>query len=165
MDEKLWRVFENVNKWLEYSEQKNAIILTFIGLQLTIGSIFIKNSDVWFKVSAIILGICFLLTLLSFFPKTAIPNWIYNRAKSSRKPSENDNLIFYGDIIKYSQQEYIEKLEKYFSGEIKGHKDLEDICTQITVNSQIAFTKYRVFKTITWLMVIGQMLFLASFWL
>ena len=26
-EEKLWRVFENINKWLEFAERKNAAIL------------------------------------------------------------------------------------------------------------------------------------------
>ena len=84
--------------------------------------------------------------------------------ESSDKPSENDNLLFYGDITKYSQKEYIENMEKYFGEKIGGNKRLEDLCGQIIVNSQITSTKFNIFKVTAWLMIIGQILFLISFW-
>lgn len=164
VEDKLWRVLENVNNWLGYAERKNVLILTFIGIQLTLCKLFVEDVDVWLIACSIFLGLCFLLTLISFFPQTVIPWWLYFWARSSDKPNENDNLLFYGDITKYSQKEYIEKMEKYFGEDIHGHKNLEDLCGQIVVNSQIASKKFNIFKATTWFMITGQMLLLISFW-
>jgi len=162
MEQKLWHILENVNRWLEYAERKNAILLSFIGAQLTIGKIFIESPSRWILAASVLLGICFVLTLLSFFPKTIIPEFVRYFAKSA--PRETDNLLFYGDISNYSVNLYTKKLEKYFGEDIRTNRYLEDICTQIVVNSQIANNKYRMFKASTWFMIFGQFCFLLSFW-
>ena len=166
MEEKLWRLFENINYWLEYAERKNTIILTLIGIQITLGKIFIKSLtiDFWLIASFLFLALCFILALISFFPKTAIAQYIYFWPISSNHQKETDNLLFYGHITKYSVKEYIEKMEKYFNGKIRGHKNLEDLCNQIVVNSHITSTKFNIFKVNTWFMIIGQILLLISFW-
>ena len=164
MEDKLWRVFENVNNWLEYAEKKNTIILSFIGLQLTFVKVFIDKINTLQIISILFLGLCFFITLVSFFPKTAIPWWVYSWAQLKEQINANDNLLFYGHITKYSVNDYIESMEKYFEGEIHGHKYLEDLCNQIVINSRIASTKYNMFKVTAWLMIIGQILLLISFW-
>ena len=164
MEERLWRILDNVNRWLEYAERKNAILLTFIGLQLTFFKIFIGSPNFWLIIALILLGICFFIILFSFFPKTSIPYWIYSWSNPISSPRVTDNLIFYGDISKYSLQDYIEKLEKYFDEQISTHNHLNDICSQILINSQLAKRKYNMFKAATWFMIAGQLFFLFSFW-
>jgi len=87
MEDKLWRILENVNKWLDYAERKNTILLSFIGIQLTVWKTFIKVPNGWLIAAYVFLGICFLVTLISFFPQTFIPEWIYIVVKdiSTRK--------------------------------------------------------------------------------
>ncbi|MFX0198810.1 MAG: Pycsar system effector family protein [Candidatus Hodarchaeota archaeon] len=165
MEDKLWKVFLNVNKWLEYAEKKNTLILSFIGIQLTFVRLFIDKINVLQLIAMSFLGLCFLITLISFFPKTVIPWWVYTWAQSKKEPNVNDNLLFYGHITKYSVKSYIENLEKYFGETISGHKYLEDLCNQIVVNSQITTTKYNMFKATTWLMIVGQVLLFLSFWM
>ncbi len=164
MEQRLWNILENVNRWLEYAERKNAILLAFIGVQLTVGNIFIKSPNKWLLAACIFLGICFMITLFSFFPRTVIPEWIQYWVNSSSLSKETDNLLFYADISKYSVAKYVEKLEKYFGEDIRTHHYLEDICAQIVINSQIAKTKYNMFKAATWFMIGGQVCFLVSFW-
>lgn len=164
LEDRLWRIFENVNGWLRYLEQKNTILLTVLGIQITLGTIFKKQLDYWLIASSISLGLCFLLVLLSFFPKDKISQWIYFLAELSEPPDPSDNLLFFGHIPKYSLHEYINKMENYLSGTIHGRKHLEDLCAQISINSNIARSKAKFFKASTWLMIIGQLLLIISFW-
>ena len=45
MEDKLWRIFNNVNHWLDHGERKSSILLTFIGIQLTIGILPIEGPN------------------------------------------------------------------------------------------------------------------------
>ncbi len=163
MDDKLWRIFENVNSWLKYAENKNAYILAFIGAQLTLLSLLKFQITEWIMVSFIFLGLCFLVCILSFYPKTIISRWLYDLASSNKAPHDDDNLLFYGDITKYSVNQYIEVMQKYLDCKIKGNKYLQDICGQIVVNSNIANAKFNMYKMSFWLMILGQLFFLISF--
>jgi len=166
MEDRLWRIFENINSWLHYAERKNALILTFIGVQITLIKIFIDTLDGWLIIASLVfLGLCFLLAVFSFFPRTRISKWCFDFMVSpSDDAGENDNLLFYGHIAKYTVREYIAKMERYLNGAIHGSRNLEDLCSQIVVNSQIASAKFNFFKVTVWLMMIGQILFLLSFW-
>ena len=163
VEETLWRVFENINRWLQYAERKNAVVLTFIGIQLTLIKVLVKDIDGWlFILSLVVLGLCFVTTLISFFPQTIIPWWFYFYSKSSDETSEEDNLLFYGHIKKYSQSAYVDTMEKYLGGVIRGHRTLEDLCGQIVRNSEIASKKFRIFKVTAVLLIAGQILLLIS---
>jgi hypothetical protein len=165
MEDRLWRIFENVNNWLKYAEQKNTLLLTFIGIQITLVKLFMKVLDGWLMVSLIFLGLCFIVCLLTFFPRTRISNWWFDfMIRGVDDQAESDNLIFFGHIVKYTTEEYIAKMQKYLNGEIHGHRNLENLCSQIVVNSEIASAKLNFFKVSVWLMVLGQFLFLLSFW-
>jgi hypothetical protein len=165
MEERLWRIFENVNNWLKYAEQKNTLLLTFIGIQITLIRLFTKALDRWLIASLIFLGFCFIVCLLSFFPRTRISSWLFEfMIRRGGDQAESDNLIFFGHIVKYTTDQYIAKMQKYLNGEIQGHRNLENLCSQIVVNSEIASAKFNFFKVSGWLMVIGQFLFLLSFW-
>ena len=164
MEDRLWRIFENVNNWLEYAERKNAIVLLFIGTQLTLGKLFIERLDGWLLACAIALGICFLLTLASFFPKTALTWSVYFWAESTEAQSPTDNLLYFADVSKYSKAEYIGALEVYLKEDFSEQKYLEDLCGQIVANSKITMAKFNIFKATTWFVIIGQILLLVSFW-
>ena len=163
MENELWRIFENVNNWLEFAEKKNTLLLSFIGLQLTFVRLFVNQLNMLQVTSVLLLGLCFFISLISFFPKTRISRWVYSVAQSKGEPHENDNLLFYRHIANYSTDDYISNLEKYFDREINGYRYLEDLCDQIVVNSQITSMKYTMFKVCTGFMIIGQVLLIASF--
>jgi len=164
MENQLWKIFENINKWLEYSERKNALILTFIGIQLTLVRLFLNELKGLFFLSFIILALCLILAIISFFPKTSIPKIAYGWGMPKKPINENDNLIFYGDIVKYSTEQYVNRIETYFGEEISNNKYLVDICNQIVVQSKITLIKFNIFKITTWLMGVGQLLFFVSLW-
>lgn len=164
MDQQLWKIFENINRWLEYSERKNGLMLTFIGAQLVFVKLLTGQTDAvshWLVACASLLGLAFLLILISLYPKTSIPKWLYFLSEDSEKPTDADNLLFYGDIAKHSQAEYIKRLERDFHLTISGNKYCEDLCAQILVNSQVTKGKFKIFKQTAWLMFFGQILFLV----
>lgn len=163
MEDKLWRIFENINSWLKYAENKNAYILAFIGTQLTLLNAFKIQITGWKIVSFIFLGLCFLVCILSFYPKTVISSWLYHISGSNQGPNNSDNLLFYGDIAKYFVNQYIDVMQKYLNCEIKGNKYLEDICGQIVVNANITNAKFNMYKMSFWLRILGQLFFLISF--
>lgn len=162
MENNLWRIFDNVNSWLKYAENKNAYVLAFIGAQVTLIK-FLDFQTNWRLISSFVfLGLCFLMCIISFFPKTIISSWVYNLPKSHQKPSEKDNLLFYGHIVKYSIDQYVDKMSKYLKHDIRGDKYFEDLCAQIVINAGIASAKFDMFKKCFWLMLLGQLFFLLS---
>ena len=164
MEEKLWQIFENVNHWLDHAERKNALLLTFIGIQLTVGKVFISTPGDLLIAASVVLGICFLITLVSFFPHTAFPGWecIWKGMKSC--PREDDNLLFYGDISKYSVDTYSRRMGEYLNIETESDRYLKDLCAQIVINSKITARKNIMFRVATYFMISGQVLILISFW-
>lgn len=160
---RLWSIFENINSWLKYAEGKNAYILAFIGAEITLLNFLNVQYDFWLGASFVFLGLCFFICLISFFPKTAIPGWLYYFVKSKQLPSDFDNLLFYGDIAKYSIKGYIKKLSEWFNYKIEDDKYLENLCGQILINAGIASEKFKIFKTSFWSLLIGQVFVIISF--
>ncbi len=164
MEDKILNIFTNVNKWLEYAERKNVILLSLISVELTLSKYFIPESgpNAIQTISIVFLGICVVITLFSFFPKTVIPWWFTFWADSKDSPKDNDNLLFYGHIVKYSSKDYIKKIEETYGLKIASDNYLKDLCSQIVINSQITNNKYNMFKVSFWFMLIGQILFIIS---
>jgi len=164
METKLWQIFNNVNRWLEYAEKKNAIVMTFIGIQLTIGKFFVKKPDTLLIIGIGFLALGFFIIMFSFIPKFTPPKWLkFMGITAKKKNPMKDNLLFYGDIVKYSVTEYCNAMEIYLDGKVKGNKLFEDLCEQIVTNSCIAYAKYKFFKIATWFLFVGQMFFITSF--
>lgn len=162
MEQELWKIFDNVNKWLQYAEKKNTFIITFVGAQIAIIEFFKCPLDSWLKISFIFLGLCLFICFCSFFPKTSITSWLYYFSRASELPKDTDNLLFYGDIANYTVDKYIERMEKYLGITIKGNKYFEDLCNQIIINSSIAKTKFNFFKISFWFMLLGEASFVMS---
>ena len=159
MQPDLWKIFENVNRWLEYGERKNAYVLTFVGAELALVKLFELSLQYWQTVTSLgILGLSLLLTILSFLPKTSIPDAIYFLATSWLKPHKADNLLFFEHISRYSVSDYMSALQERYSITlpINGNRYLEDLCNQIVVNAGIATSKFRAFRVVTGLTFIAQ---------
>jgi hypothetical protein len=162
MESTLWYIFNNVNRWLEHAEKKNMVLLTVMALQLTLMKTLVATTSIWLILAYVSLGLCFLINLISFLPVTEIPKWLYSWSDAISPPAENDNLLFFMHISKYSLPDYIASLQKLLGSEIT-NKYYENICSQIVINSIIAASKYRMFKVSFWFMIAGQILFLFSF--
>jgi len=162
VDTALWKIFDTVDMALKYAESKNTYILTFIGTQMTVVKFLNLHLDFALKTSLIFLGITVSLCICSFFPKSEVTAWLYYLANMHHKPSERDNLLFFGDIVKYTHNGYIDKMEKMMSTEIRGNKYLEQLCLQIVENAEIANEKFNIFRASFGLMLVGEIFFIMS---
>lgn len=141
MEDKLKDIFSNINDWLKFAETKTATLLAGNGVIIFGLFRIFKDSDsihnIFISITIILLSLSIFINLLSFIPSLKIPFIIYTKDKS-----ENDNLLYFGDIVKYSTNEYLTKInngtrefttfEKYYS-------------EQIIINSIISLKKFRLF--------------------
>jgi hypothetical protein len=169
MDEvstKLLAIFQNVNEWLKFAEAKNGVLLAFSGAAITATITLlataqnIANSlNFGLLLTTILLCICALICSLSFLPKTNLDDllWLRNRRnkKSNSQDPIEDNFWYFGHLQKYKPDELLEVLNKpYFNSKLdiakladkKEYKEYKDIAAQITINAEIAFLKFEVFK-------------------
>jgi hypothetical protein len=169
MDEvstKLLAIFQNVNEWLKFAEAKNGVLLAFSGAAITATITLlataqnIPNSlNFGLLLTTILLCICALICSLSFLPKTNLDDLLWlrdrrNKKSNSQNPIE-DNFWYFGHLQKYKPDELLEGLNKpYFNSKLdiakladkKEYKEYKDIAAQITINAEIAFLKFEVFK-------------------
>lgn len=161
MYEMLEKILEDTTNWLSFAEAKNAALIAFNGVW---GAICIdkflecKSKDIAF-IYAFLCILCIvsvIISLISFIPKMFTSDRFEEYLKSKLKQqSIDDNMLFYGDIFKYSPKEYFEsfqknilklgenKIEKYESDKMMFEKQL---ALQIVTLSTIAYKKYYLFK-------------------
>lgn len=169
MDEvstKLLAIFQNVNEWLKFAEAKNGVLLAFSGAAITATITLlataqnIPNSlNFGLLLTTILLCICALICSLSFLPKTNLDDLLWlrdrrNKKSNSQNPIE-DNFWYFGHLQKYKPDELLAVLNQpYFNSKLdiakladkKEYKEYKDIAAQITINAEIAFLKFEVFK-------------------
>lgn len=164
MEEALRNIFANVNDYLKFAEAKNGLILTLNGgLIFGILSIF-KNQiqvfnrntpvgDLMFRLylweMLILSFVSLVVALISLLPQLkTLKSKKPNRPKTVPKQY---NLVYFGDIIKYTDAyEYLKDL----SPEKKEFKNIEvAYANEIIYNSRIAYTKYKLFNFALFLMI------------
>jgi hypothetical protein len=158
MDKQLQEIFKNVNEWLKFSEAKNIFLLTFntatfyFFLKYIYDTILSKNFTISYisillLISSLLILINIIILLLSFLPVTKIEKEIF---KNKERIQLKDNLIFYGDIIKYNSTEYLNKIYDSHKQEkpLIYPKNENDLSEQIITNSKIAMRKYILFTTV-----------------
>jgi len=154
MQEQLKTIFANVNEWLKFAEAKNTVILAadaaaaFGAVTILLGKD--NNLALWLYIYLHSFVSCVALSataaLLSIVPKTKM--FFSGRYGEKRA---TDNLLFYGDIAKYSPEEYLSILcSKHGQPKTTTGLDL-DFAQQIVINSRITVTKYGWFEVGMWL--------------
>lgn len=164
----LENIFNNINKWLEFSERKNAYIFSLFSLMIIFTPFISKLTSLCLllKISVCIFYFFYMIivtfTFLSLFPKTKISENIVENGQN-KKTMKKDNLLFFGDISKYSVEEYKNALvEKYkISEKPSSYKD--DLITQIIINANIISTKLAFFKASVILACIAIIQFATCF--
>jgi hypothetical protein len=147
----LFALFNNINRWLEFAEKKNTYIFSFFSLMIIFTPFIGKLTEIncLIKISISIFYFLYVLTVgftsFSFFPITSISKKIIENGKD-KKIRNNDNLIFWGDIYKYSSQEYISALKNKFGIDLKESELLKSLIEQIIINSNITRNKMEYFK-------------------
>lgn len=157
LNELLDKVFSNVNSWLNFAEAKNAANIALV--VACIAAIFSLNSmNTLLYIVCILLSFSGICSIISFFPKLG--------DKIVKKTiDENDNLLFFEAIKKYSGHGYLKQISKLYLNINK--KDFSkyqlDLANEIVYNSNIASHKYILFKGAAYLDVVVFMLFVVCF--
>lgn len=153
MDEKLEKIFSNINDWLRFAEAKSATLIA--GNGALIFAIFrLRHSAevpeflvLHFNVSIFFCLMSMVVCLISITPSLGMP-W----ESKPRGCDKSDNLLFFEDISKYTPASYLNKIGKNInleSSDFTGYQ--KDLASQIIVNSVIARKKYNFFKIAVWL--------------
>lgn len=167
--EKLLTILQRVDEWLKYAEAKNGILLAFSGAGITALVTYISASDnlpkslFWgLLISMILLSLCSLICSLSFLPRTNLEKIVYLRGNPSRNlrqsQKDTDNFYYFGHLLKYKDLELLEKLNKlYFDNKIQSDFEKEhlDIASQIVINSEITWLKFKLFFFSLWILIIS----------
>ena len=143
--ELLKEIFDNVNYWLAFAEAKNAGLLAFNIAALAI--VFSREEiSVFGYIFVIIIMLSTLCAFLALWSRFDII-W-----KNKDTPNEEDNLLFYRDIAKYSEQEFILSIYKKYLGMNIDNNDgiriyIKHMASEICINAKIACKKYNAFNT------------------
>ncbi len=162
MEMALWKVFDSIDLLVRYAETKNINILTFLGLQLTAVKFININFNIWLEISSVFLVLSVLLCVASFMPKSKLTGWLYKINHRPERPAPEDNILYFGDIAKYTPTEYVEVMEKNLNCTLKGNGYHENLCRQIVANARIVDGKFRLFKLSFSVMLMGEMFFAVS---
>jgi hypothetical protein len=166
MEDRLRFIFNNVNEWLKFAEQKNAAIIVFntaivLGILGSLKDIKPDNHLVKFFLVVILVTnlASVLFALLSFVPI------LKRRDSHGAGISGNDNLIFYMDIAKYCVDDYYNAITTRYnlqSNEIdvNYHRHL---ISQITNNSKIAKRKYFYFRWAGRITMLGFVILIITY--
>ncbi len=147
MTERLNIIFLNVNEWLKFAELKHAVIIAFNGAAIFgIFQIFINSEtnypillNIYLYNTILFLALSILISLISFFPQTKL-KWLW----TSQEISDENNLLFYGDIKKYDEESYLKALYKSVGKETSSFLDIElYYANQIIQNSKIVSRKFK----------------------
>lgn len=159
MTEKLMIIFQLVNDWLKFAEAKNAILLAFLGAEITAIITYIsaassapRSLQISLLVSMSFSFVGVTICATSFLPKTDIDKILWLRGKPSRKNirllKDTDSFYFFGDLEKYKNSELLAAINRlYFNSNtnIADKKEDLDIANQIVINAEITSRKFRLF--------------------
>lgn len=143
--ELLKEIFDNVNYWLAFAEAKNAGLLAFNIATLALLFSMEKINTVGYILSVIILISTFFVFLALWSRFAAI--W-----ENKDEPEEKDNLLYYRDIAKYSEEKFLLKFhENYFNESLTNIDSVDpyirNIASEIRTNAKITSRKFDLFNT------------------
>lgn len=153
MDEKLKDIFSNINDWLKYAEAKSATLIAGNGA-LIWGLVRVSKSfelsylfNICLLISVLLCVASLVVCLLSIIPSLNMPWEVKPKGKA-----DDDNLLYFSDIAKYTPVAFLNALETKLGlqhSEYTGYQ--KDISSQIIVNAVIANAKYKNFQIAIWL--------------
>ena len=161
-------IFSNVNRWLDHAEKKNAVVFSTFSLISFLSGVVTSQSSIstWIKIGSVITIVIYLIplffTLRLVFPMTRFSKLVLEKGKD-KKLKKDDNLLFFGDIIKYSADEYLQTISKKYSLKLKKGGIHNDLIRQIITNSHITNRKYQCFKISLVLLFIAVLQFAILF--
>lgn len=158
-----------VNDWLKFAEAKNGLLLAFSGAGVTAILTYVSAASSIPKpltfallLSITLLCCCSLLCSLSFLPRTNLEHIVWLRGKPARSSrflkQDSDNFYYFGHLVKYHASELLDALNRlYLDNKVSlpYKKEYLDLASQITINSEIAFLKFKLFFISLWILIIA----------
>lgn len=168
--EDLYKKLELVNSWISNIDNKISFILGFVGIFIGFiiskgtPNVFIDISNMAIKdiitlnfgqVFSILIIITMYFTSISclILLIMALQGKVNSKVYKEHK-LETNSLLFFGNIAKMNYGEYKEKCQKQGNG-----KFLNDINSQIYINSKICDYKFKLYNYSIKLLIISFMLF------
>jgi hypothetical protein len=153
-EEQLYKIFNNVNDWLKFSEAKNAMLIAFnsasiYGITQAFAIDFIKSRDylkAYLIVVIILLVFSTILSLVSFAPKLKIIKGGFYAS------GDTPNVFFFEYLKNKTNIEIIQEVTGIID-ETTFTKIEKDISEQIVQNSIIASRKYSHFTIAVWITI------------
>ena len=172
-EEKLYKIFNNVNDWLKFAEAKNFGLLT-LNAAIAFGLTQVTFSDdsivqiVAFYVFLPFSILSFILCLISLFPIVAkiesrnrdgkirkSMKIINNISNLIDKDKPFENIHFYGYLKELTETEFESQFLKKTGSTDEFTKYETELVTQILYNSRITSLKYKFFKIGAFMFLIG----------
>lgn len=154
-ERRLWLILERLRQAAAWCDLKIGFLtalagaeLAFLSFKAPAGSLaFLGLAALW---AALPLGI------LAFSPLDSGARWLAFLEPRKDKPSLGDSMISAEDIVKYSHNELVHRLDKYLGGGITATQYYEDIVVQIGARARVARRKDLLFRAACAAVGIGQ---------
>ena len=161
LNELLEKNFANVNSWLNFAEAKNAVNLSLV-IASVAAILSMDARNILLNVICILFCISAICSIWSFFPKLGEKLQCFFKEQAIQ---DADNLLFFEDIKKYTEDEYVKKVNKnYFNKESESVGKYQlDIANEIVYNAKVASYKYKMFKVAVCIDVVAFIMFILNF--
>jgi hypothetical protein len=152
LEDKLWKIFANVNDWLKFAEAKNAMLIGFNGASIFgLSRIMVNCSDnlKWYLIIvSIFFGASLITSLISFVPRLSSLSF------SDQSDSKMKNIYYFEYLKTLGSQTLLEEISQK-EKDYKFPDSLKNLGDQIISNSKIASLKYSYFSVAIWITICG----------
>ena len=160
-ERRLWIIHEIMRHSVEWADRKIAALTVFTAAQMAL---------IWLLAPAgalshlALVALCVVLPLgvFAYSPLTEVARRLPFLEPSDDRSYAADFLLSVHDIATYSQNELVNRMDKYLGGGITATPYYEDIIGQIVVYARIAARKQRLFRIACVIVGIAQLGFFVQ---
>lgn len=143
-EELLKEIFDNVNYWLAFAEAKNAGLLA-VNIAVLALVFSVDKINMWGYVLVVI------ILFSTFFLFLALWSRFAAKWKNKDVPNDDDNLLYYRDITKYTEEDFLLKIHTVYFNESIENSDsvslyIKNMTSEICINAKIATRKFELFN-------------------
>jgi len=160
-ERRLWTILENVRRSAEWTETKIGALTAFAAAQLAFLRLAGASGPLGLA-ALLALGAALMVGLFAFAPLSRLPPWLDFLGPAKDKTSVNDCLIAFEDLAKYTQNELINRLDRYLGGGVTATPYYEDIVGQIARTASVAARKQRLLRASCAVVGFGQLCLLGQ---
>lgn len=156
MNDFLEKSLDRVNFWLQFAEAKHAAVIAFLLAILAIiyGGDFI-DSFIFETIIATVYLIALVISMFSFYPR-----YVKDASRKIGNYGNDDNLLYWKDIAKYADEDFLKKVYKDFLAEDKNSFGVSEklYAQEIIINARIASKKYDLFQMTVKIAIVATVL-------